>query len=82
MPDIDFNLESSVGEHRITNGHIALFLVSRLKVWKFAFFHVKIHLLLFLFFFFSTVTASIFNDFLSSTSIDGLVKKLIDEHFC
>lgn len=38
MPDIDFNLESSVGERKITNGHIALFLVSRLKVWKFAFF--------------------------------------------
>jgi hypothetical protein len=38
MPDIDFNLESSVGEHRITNGHIAVFLVSRLKVWKFSFF--------------------------------------------
>lgn len=31
MPDIDFNLVSSVGDHRITNGHIALFLVSRLK---------------------------------------------------
>ncbi|KAF3975553.1 hypothetical protein CMV_001193 [Castanea mollissima] len=31
MPDIDFNLESSVGEHKITNGHIALFLVNRLK---------------------------------------------------
>lgn len=38
MPDIDFNLESFVGERKITNGHIALFLVSRLKVWKFAFF--------------------------------------------
>ncbi|KAK7314828.1 hypothetical protein VNO77_33356 [Canavalia gladiata] len=31
MPDIDFNLESSVGEHKITNSHIALFLVNRLK---------------------------------------------------
>ncbi|XP_040998416.1 uncharacterized protein LOC121244416 isoform X2 [Juglans microcarpa x Juglans regia] len=31
MPVIDFNLESSVGEHRITSGHIALFLVNRLK---------------------------------------------------
>ncbi|KAK7344094.1 hypothetical protein VNO77_13352 [Canavalia gladiata] len=31
MPDIDFNLESSVGEHKITNGHFALFMVNRLK---------------------------------------------------
>ncbi|XP_058779343.1 uncharacterized protein LOC131653268 isoform X1 [Vicia villosa] len=31
MPDIDFNLESSVGEHKITNTHIAMFLISRLK---------------------------------------------------
>ncbi|KAG6672680.1 hypothetical protein I3842_16G071600 [Carya illinoinensis] len=31
MPDIDLNLESSVGEHRITSGHIAVFLVNRLK---------------------------------------------------
>ncbi|GMY12754.1 hypothetical protein FCV25MIE_07993 [Fagus crenata] len=31
MPDIEFHLESSVGEHKITNGHIALFLVNRLK---------------------------------------------------
>ncbi|KAM1184137.1 hypothetical protein ACFX15_013144 [Malus domestica] len=31
MPDIDFNLDSSVGDHKITNGHIALFLISRLK---------------------------------------------------
>ncbi|KAG5109066.1 hypothetical protein JHK84_045973 [Glycine max] len=31
MPDIEFSLESFVGEHRITNSHIALFLVSRLK---------------------------------------------------
>nr|KYP43063.1 Testis-expressed sequence 2 protein [Cajanus cajan] len=31
MPDIDFNLESSVGEHKITNTHFALFLVNRLK---------------------------------------------------
>ncbi|XP_061369464.1 uncharacterized protein LOC133312307 isoform X1 [Gastrolobium bilobum] len=31
MPDIDFNLESSVGEHKITSGHFALFLVNRLK---------------------------------------------------
>lgn len=32
MPDIDLNLESSVGEHKITNTHIAMFLISRLKV--------------------------------------------------
>ncbi|CAL0322329.1 unnamed protein product [Lupinus luteus] len=31
MPDIDFNLDSSVGEHKITNSHFALFLVNRLK---------------------------------------------------
>ncbi|KAK9278969.1 hypothetical protein L1049_028551 [Liquidambar formosana] len=31
MPDIDFNLESSVGEHKITSGRIALFLVNRFK---------------------------------------------------
>lgn len=31
MPDLDFQLESSVGEHRITSGHIALFLISRFK---------------------------------------------------
>ncbi|RDX92182.1 Testis-expressed protein 2 [Mucuna pruriens] len=31
MPDIDFNLESSVGEHKITSAHFALFLVNRLK---------------------------------------------------
>ncbi|KAF7820278.1 Testis-expressed sequence 2 protein [Senna tora] len=31
MPDIDFNLESSVGEHKITNGRFALLLVNRLK---------------------------------------------------
>ncbi|KAG5134123.1 hypothetical protein JHK82_025311 [Glycine max] len=31
MPDIDFSLESFVGEHKITNSHIALFLVNRLK---------------------------------------------------
>lgn len=36
MPDIDFNLDSSVGDHKITNGHIALFLISRLKVQKIA----------------------------------------------
>ena len=32
VPDIDLNLESSVGEHKITNGHIALFLINRFKV--------------------------------------------------
>ncbi|CAK8532370.1 unnamed protein product [Lathyrus sativus] len=31
MPDIDLSLESSVGEHKITNTHIAMFLISRLK---------------------------------------------------
>ncbi|XP_048329457.1 uncharacterized protein LOC107419625 isoform X1 [Ziziphus jujuba] len=31
MPDIGFNLDSAVGEHKITSGHIALFLISRLK---------------------------------------------------
>ncbi|XP_057968996.1 uncharacterized protein LOC131158270 [Malania oleifera] len=31
MPDIEFSLESSVGERKITNGHIALFLVNRFK---------------------------------------------------
>lgn len=31
MPDIDFNLESSVGDHKITNGHIALFIISKFK---------------------------------------------------
>lgn len=32
MPDIDFNLESSVGERKINNGRIALLLISRFKV--------------------------------------------------
>ncbi|KAF5468741.1 hypothetical protein F2P56_012871 [Juglans regia] len=31
MPDIGFNLESTVGEHKITSGHVASFLISRLK---------------------------------------------------
>ncbi|GER38409.1 testis-expressed sequence 2 protein [Striga asiatica] len=31
MPDIQFNLESFVGDHKITNGHLALFLISRFK---------------------------------------------------
>ena len=32
MPDIEFDLESSVGDHKITSGHIALLLISRFKV--------------------------------------------------
>ncbi|KAB2028702.1 hypothetical protein ES319_D05G114100v1 [Gossypium barbadense] len=32
MPDIEFDLESSVGEHKITSGHIALFLIGRFKL--------------------------------------------------
>ncbi|CAL9024045.1 unnamed protein product [Prunus brigantina] len=31
MPDIDFSLDSSVGDHKIASGRIALFLISRLK---------------------------------------------------
>ncbi|RYR58181.1 hypothetical protein Ahy_A05g023854 isoform B [Arachis hypogaea] len=31
MPDIDFNLESCVRDHKITNACIALFLVNQLK---------------------------------------------------
>ncbi|XP_071732098.1 uncharacterized protein [Rutidosis leptorrhynchoides] len=31
MPDIDFSLESSVGDHKITSGHIALFIISKFK---------------------------------------------------
>ncbi|KAH6809341.1 hypothetical protein C2S51_027124 [Perilla frutescens var. frutescens] len=31
MPDIQFNLESSVGDHKITNTRLALFLISRFK---------------------------------------------------
>ncbi|KAL7138697.1 hypothetical protein ABFS83_09G000200 [Erythranthe nasuta] len=31
MPDIQFDLESFVGDHKITNGHLALFLISRIK---------------------------------------------------
>lgn len=31
MPDIEFNLDSSVGDRKITSEHIALFLVSRVK---------------------------------------------------
>lgn len=32
MPDIEFNLDSAVGDHKITSGQIALFLINRLKV--------------------------------------------------
>ncbi|XP_073035406.1 uncharacterized protein [Primulina eburnea] len=32
MPDIDFNLDSSVGDRKITSGHLALLLISRFKV--------------------------------------------------
>lgn len=32
MPDVDFTLESSVGDHKITSGQIASFLISRFKV--------------------------------------------------
>ncbi|XVE89407.1 hypothetical protein DITRI_Ditri19aG0199200 [Diplodiscus trichospermus] len=31
MPDIEFDLESFVGEHKVTSGHIALFLINRFK---------------------------------------------------
>lgn len=31
MPDIDFHLESFVGEHKITSAHISLYLVNRFK---------------------------------------------------
>ncbi|CBI26392.3 unnamed protein product, partial [Vitis vinifera] len=31
MPDIDFHLESSIGEHKITISHIVLFLTNRFK---------------------------------------------------
>ncbi|WCJ29152.1 Nucleus-vacuole junction protein 2 [Euphorbia peplus] len=31
MPDIDFDLESSVGDHKISSGRIALFLINRFK---------------------------------------------------
>ncbi|KAK1441567.1 hypothetical protein QVD17_07568 [Tagetes erecta] len=31
MPDIDLSLESAVGDHKITNGHIALFIISKFK---------------------------------------------------
>ncbi|PWA82421.1 hypothetical protein CTI12_AA076700 [Artemisia annua] len=31
MPDMDLSLESSVGDHKITSGHIALFIINKLK---------------------------------------------------
>ncbi|XP_042016823.1 testis-expressed protein 2-like [Salvia splendens] len=31
MPDIQFNLDSFVGDHKITNARLALFLISRIK---------------------------------------------------
>ncbi|CAH2037092.1 unnamed protein product [Thlaspi arvense] len=31
MPDIQFDLASSVGEHKITNSHVAMFLINRFK---------------------------------------------------
>ncbi|KAG7944193.1 hypothetical protein I3843_15G087600 [Carya illinoinensis] len=31
MPDIGFNLESSIGEHKISSGRVASFLISRFK---------------------------------------------------
>uniref|UniRef100_A0A1J3ILH4 Testis-expressed sequence 2 protein n=1 Tax=Noccaea caerulescens TaxID=107243 RepID=A0A1J3ILH4_NOCCA len=31
MPDIEFDLASSVGEHKITNSHVAMYLISRFK---------------------------------------------------
>ncbi|KAI3783713.1 hypothetical protein L1987_42799 [Smallanthus sonchifolius] len=31
MPDVDFSLESAVGDHKITSGHIALFIISKFK---------------------------------------------------
>ncbi|EEF36785.1 uncharacterized protein LOC8286476 [Ricinus communis] len=31
MPDIEFDLESSVGDHKISSAHIALFLINRFK---------------------------------------------------
>ncbi|KAF8014755.1 hypothetical protein BT93_H0529 [Corymbia citriodora subsp. variegata] len=31
MPEIDFKLESSVGDHKVTSGHIASYLINRFK---------------------------------------------------
>jgi hypothetical protein len=35
MPDVEFELESSVGEHKITSGQVASFLINKFKVWNF-----------------------------------------------
>ncbi|VVA91706.1 unnamed protein product [Arabis nemorensis] len=32
MPDIEFDLASSVGEHKITSSHVAMFLINRFKI--------------------------------------------------
>lgn len=32
MPDIDIHLNSSVGDRKISSGHLSLFLISRIKV--------------------------------------------------
>lgn len=37
MPDIEFDLESGIGEHKITSGHVALLLINRFKVHIVAF---------------------------------------------
>lgn len=47
MPEIDFDLQSSIGEHKITSGHIALFLINRFKVWKLLLFSSVLFSLLF-----------------------------------
>ncbi|KAL8199884.1 hypothetical protein R6Q57_013452 [Mikania cordata] len=31
IPDIEFSLESAVGDHKITSGHIALFIINKFK---------------------------------------------------
>ncbi|XP_076904649.1 uncharacterized protein LOC143560173 [Bidens hawaiensis] len=31
MPDVDFSLASAVGDHKITSGHIALFIINKFK---------------------------------------------------
>lgn len=35
MPDVEFELESSVGERKITSGQVALYLINKFKVWNF-----------------------------------------------
>ncbi|GKA42327.1 thiamine thiazole synthase, chloroplastic-like protein [Tanacetum coccineum] len=44
MPDIDFSLESSVGDHKITSGHIALFIINKLK-FSTKVFHIDVPIL-------------------------------------